>query len=376
MPLTVGNYGWISYSLERTGTPAGGTSSGGGGGERAFAPPMGVLPEVVITAPRPSPLPPALPQPSLGSRVVARIGRVAARVGGRLLILLTPMNSGPDGTGDLYGSEFDPRLRPPPPPEAEALPEIIITPPRPPRRPAVGNDPIMPPNWNDLANPGDRLFESAPGRRPVNDPTRLPIPDFGDRFAPEPLGDPGELPTPDGPLVFPDLLPLPGVATRPATRPYAPDVFSDPFAMPDADAFGSPRPGPNQSTRPRPSARPGTRPGAPNPLGFVGNPLLPQLPEDYRPPTGAPGGTSLPEFLTDPYPDILADPGGDVEMPTADEQCQCDKPPKKKKPKATDRDVCRQGTYTQRKKGIKYAPRRIVPCEGEIAPERKKSRSR
>lgn len=62
-------------------------------------------------------------------------------------------------------------------------------------------------------------------------------------------------------------------------------------------------------------------------------------------------------------------------MPTSDDQCQCDKPKKKKKPKGK-REVCRQGTYTQREKGIKYSPRRIVPCVGEIEPERKKSTSR
>jgi len=83
----------------------------------------------------------------------------------------------------------------------------------------------------------------------------------------------------------------------------------------------------------------------------------------------------LPEFLTDPTPDILADPEPDFDRPTSDDQCQCDKKPKKKKPKG-ERTLCKQGTYTQRKKGIKYSPKRLVPCEGAIVPEKKSKKSK
>lgn len=63
------------------------------------------------------------------------------------------------------------------------------------------------------------------------------------------------------------------------------------------------------------------------------------------------------------------DPDADKAKP---DQCQCEKPPKKKKPKSKPRDVCYQGTYTQREKGIMYAPKRTVPCEkGAIEAQRK-----
>jgi len=96
----------------------------------------------------------------------------------------------------------------------------------------------------------------------------------------------------------------------------------------------------------------------------------------YRPPRP---GTPRLDFTSDPTPDLQDDPIGDrFDDPANPEQdaCQCDKKPKKKKKKPQERDVCRQGTYTQRKKGIKYAPRRVVPCEGEIQPENKSSKSK
>ena len=67
----------------------------------------------------------------------------------------------------------------------------------------------------------------------------------------------------------------------------------------------------------------------------------------------------------------MADPWGNTDQPTSDDACQCDKPPKKKKKPKKKRDVCKQGTYTQRAKGIKYSPKRTVPCEGVIERERK-----
>jgi hypothetical protein len=94
-------------------------------------------------------------------------------------------------------------------------------------------------------------------------------------------------------------------------------------------------------------------------------------PDGYRPPAPRP---PTPGPTMDPYPELTGDPEAEMfnEPPSANaDPCDCSKQKKKKK-RAKEREVCRQGTYTQRKKGIKYAPRRVVPCEGEIQPEGKK----
>jgi len=109
-------------------------------------------------------------------------------------------------------------------------------------------------------------------------------------------------------------------------------------------------------------------------------------PDDYRPtpPRGGPLAFSSPE-PPGPSPLAFNDAPPAPTLPfesTNDDQGPCKCPPggddgggkEKKKKKRKERDVCRQGTYTQRKKGIKYAPRRVVPCEGEIQPERKSSK--
>lgn len=360
------------------------------GGEGAnFLP---TLPEVVVTPRVAVRVPTAQPRPSL----VARVGRLIGTALSRLDVVLLPLvpgNMGPEGTGNLP----DPGPLPELPeieieaePELEELPQIVVTPPPPvpPRVVDAGSDPIMPPNWNDLANPGDQIFYDSYGRRPITDPTRLPIPDFpdlGDRQAPESPSDPGELPTPSGPVVFPDLLPQPGVTTRPQTRPDPAPVLPDPFGFPDLEPFRSPFPGPSELPRPgflsEPVRRPGSRPSSPSspvrvPLGVPQTPIFPgvfDFPDfpNARPPNPTPP-TRL-GFTTDPNPSILDDPAaepwGDVDRPTSDDQCQCDKKPKKKR-KSGRREVCQQGTYTQRAKGIVYRPKRVVPCEGQIEPER------
>jgi hypothetical protein len=43
------------------------------------------------------------------------------------------------------------------------------------------------------------------------------------------------------------------------------------------------------------------------------------------------------------------------------DQCQCDKPKKKKKP--SQREKCFKGTYVQRTQGITFIPKEEVPCE-------------
>lgn len=311
------------------------------------------------------------------------------------------MNSGPEGTGDFVPPPPEPEPPPPPPPQPEfvdapdpftdpfvdPLPEletvIITPPPRPPSSTDVGSDPIMPPNWNDLADPNGRIFESAPGRRPVADPTRLPIPDFdqpGDqpRLTPptsEPVGSPGDIELPN---YFPiELEPFGAPGIAPSVP--APFVFPAPLAVPtpgpSLDPFGEPLPLPSPGSTPRPN--PGASP-SPNPLASpfpdpfatpfpTGNPspFRPQAPLDYRPPAPAPS-IPIPGFFTEPFNNPLDDPMPgtqfDPDQPTTDDQCQCDTKKKKPKKKTPDRTVCYRGTYVQLKKGIVYHRKEVVAC--------------
>lgn len=366
-----------------------------GSGSGSFAPPMTVMPNITVT-PRPTaaptPAPPSrLPTPNLPSRIAAAALRVGARLGGGVLALLTPMNSGEEGTGNLFGGPGALYPDGPPPSPAIPLPEpeadldvelepIIVTPAPPPAPPPVnvpiGEDPIMPPNWNDLSNPEGVNFDKPTGPGiPV-----LIVPDFddpADRRAPEPPSDPGELPLPAGPQVFPE--PLPGDAASDQPLPDAAPVLPSPLPYSDPFGFGPALFDPLPSTRPGTSARPGGRPATrPRPRSPL-NPAIPGIPDGYRP--SVPGfDVGLPDFFTSPTPDIQDDPipegafGEDA--PGQDEQCDCAPKKKKKKKKAKERTVCKQGTYTQRAKGIKYAPRRTVPCESAPEPERKKKSSK
>jgi len=379
MPLSVGDYSLFSFNTQRSDTTSTGSTSGGG--SQSFAPSvLPQLPEVVI---RPPIAPVTQPIPSLGSRIVGAVGSIAGRIGGGILLLLTPMNSGPDGTGDLVVPPAQPQPQPEPEPEIEVLPEVVVRPPPPINTapPPAANDPIMPPNWNDLAHPGDLTFEpplpfSGPGT--LWDLLLVPIPLPGNQPAPEPLSDPGELPFPSGPDVFPDVTTLPGSTGMPSAYPNPDPVLPGSFGFPDPFGIGSPLAHPDPISRPGVSPRPGGRPTTPGPIeiplpiGFAD----PGTDWNPRPIPRPPGGRSLPEFFTDPSPDILADPQFDTDMPTSDDQCQCDQKPKKKKKPKTARAVCYQGTYTQRKKGISYAPKRVVPCAGEKKSKSKKPKSR
>src|SRR6188474_3627126 len=197
-------FGGFSYGSNRNDSqPDGPSLLGGGSAVPSFAPPM-IFPDVIATGTRPAPAlapqPLAQPQPSL----LRSFGRAAARLASRLnpfLLLLVPGNTGPDGTGDLYPPGWVP-----PNPALPALDDVIITapaapPPLPPRLPSIGNDPIMPPNWRDLADPGDKTFD-LPERPRIPD-AAFPWPSPSDRPAPQSPSDPGELPNPDGPLAFP-----------------------------------------------------------------------------------------------------------------------------------------------------------------------------
>lgn len=363
--------------------------------ERNFAPPFTPAPvRVPAPAPRRSPPPAAKPMPKPSA--ITRLAQGAARLANRLLVFLTPMPSGPEGTGNLFGGPgalYPPGTTPPPlqlpEPLLELEPVYITPPPRKPPRIDAAPDDISPPNWWEIATdrPGETFRDwneiieriTRIGRRAYD--TLDFLRGLDDRQASQPSGGAGVLPFPSGPLVFPEF--EPGPLTSPATRPAPARVLPDPFRLPDPVRIGSPGFDPLPSTRTRPGTRPGTGPATRAPANPAGplNPLSPffQLPENYRP---ARPGTRLPDFIGSPstsllddpigerFPDPLPEPGDDPEQ----DACQCDKEPKKKKPKRKPREVCKQGTYTQRAKGIKYAPKRTVPCEGEIEPERKSSK--
>ncbi len=371
------------------------------GGSGAFAPPM-VLEPVYIT-PRAAPV--RIPQPVLPSRpsVASRIITGAARVGNLMLGLLVPMNSGEQGTGDLFGGPgalYPPGTNPPaielppavsaPEPLQELEPVYISPPPKIPSATNVGNDPIMPPNWDDLSRGGfpdpddwDWVFDllGAAGRfaQRLHDATKLADflnDDFEYRPTPEPLGYFGNVLFPFGPEVFPALQPQPGYVASPQPLPYAPSVFPDPLRLPDPFGFGQVRPDPLELPFASPVTVPGTRTTPRNPGSAPLSPFF-QVPVNYRP--GRPGTVKLPDYFTSPNPDILDDPfrtplpeALEDPQPANANPCQCEKPPKKKKPKPKKREVCMQGTYTQREKGILYAPRRQVPCQEAPVPQRYK----
>jgi len=339
------------------------------------------------------------------------LGTLLGTAGSVLMLLLMPGNMGPEGTGNLPSPPPPPPPPDdPPPPEPEpyvdlpepfsddmfvdipTLPDVVVVgyrpPPQSPGGAPVGEDPIQPPNWNDLSDPHGRIFESAPGRRPVSDPTRLPFPDVDSNvtsapFGPtppasQPVGVPGTVDLPlESPFEF-----QPGTAPSYSPSLPAPHVFPAPLELPapgpSFDPYGEPvplpgtgpAPGPGTGTAPQPDivADPFGYPvGVPNPTGFPDySPLTP--PDGYRPPVPPPGGTSLPEFFTSPAPDILEDPFSDrAEPPRPDDECQCDERKKKKKKPKRDRDICYRGTYVQHKKGISYRRLKQVPCTASDA---------
>jgi len=353
------------------------------------------LERVVITPPVPATAPGINSYRPLGERLVnaaARIGTAIARGGPNLIALLTPMNSGPEGTGNLFGGPgalYPPGAEPPPvetqpdpEPMPEPLPELdpvyVTPPPKPPVTIPIGSDPIMPPNWNDLSNPGGLDF-GKPGPGIPLIPFPVPGDSVGDQPTPEPLGDPGELPLPSGPVVFPDIGPDTGSEPSDPTEPVANPVLPSPIGVPDPFGVGSPFFDPVQVPAPGTGTRPGTRtPTSPftPPLltpAFPGFPSPIDNPRPSLPPT-----IGLPDFFTDPTPSLLEDPIGDRfdGNQTPSDACSCDKKPKKKKAKRKDRTVCKQGTYTQKAKGIKYTPRRTVPCDEPVTPAKKAKKAK
>lgn len=354
----------------------------------AFAPPMPtVLPEVIVTPPKPSTPAPA-PKPDV---IAPGVTRLLPWFG-----LIVPMPSGPPGTGDLPDefTTIQQRYDPPPPP--------------PPIEPVF--DYFEPPNWEDLGKGGDeRLLDPIrpPGLPVPAPPVELPdnlkffdvsppqpdtislpnlwsFPDVGPdpyfspspgpRPAPAPASPPRELPV--DPFADPELDPFaPSRRPEPGTRGTpAPDVFAEP--LPDVFGYpiGDPFPAPDFRPAPAPDpANPDRNvPRVDAPLDPVT--LTPALPDPFFNPGDLIPDNLVPRITPDTFMPTLADP----DLPTPPQKtdrCNCPKPkkPKKKKKKESQpRSVCYRGTYTQRERGITFTPKEQVPCEPKKKAKRPK----
>jgi hypothetical protein len=315
-----------------------------------------------------------------------------------LLMLFTPGNMGPRGTGELQPGMVIDNTREAP----DVLEEVVVNPPggKPPRSNSPApTDPFDTPNWDELANdpnfdgrmerfdrwydfadelagrfetlrrtftlvegaydfltrdrstspgrgagtglsPGSAFdFESAPQRNPKRQPAPRPVPGLPQT---EPFFDPYQAPGEGpGPSLSPRTQPLPSPLPDPSTGPN-PSGFADPFVFP-------------------------LNPPRIVPLGPNAVPLGPSSFLDPHDPSVGPG----PGFNPSPGPNL--DPFEEPfspKPPPATDQCACDKEPKKKKKKKSEpRTVCYSGTYRQLKKGIIYNRGKEVPCDA-AAPRR------
>lgn len=288
----------------------------------------------------------------------------------------------------------------------------------PPRLPPEGaEDPIMPPNWEDIANapfnPQIGTIPRLPWGQLVrwlaerlsggnNTPAASPPVPILDEFVVSPPGVdtrsgggplvtldsylipgsaydyPGDQvtfqPLPEVPLVEPGikLLPadLPDIGPGPAPAPRGtPGIdplpgFADPFATPGPSA------NPRTASEPTPDVL-----GDPfaDPIGNpIGDPIAsPPLPTGTGPGTRTTGGTGPSGFAdVGPTRDPLAqiDPlemfGPGPVRPEKD-TCQCDKKPKERK-KRKPREKCFKGTYIQRASGTIFRPTEEVPCDAPL----------
>lgn len=359
----------------------------------AFLAPPGGIPGVL--APLPPPPPVSLPRAPVAPpvslpEVVVTAGRVVAPVLGVVGGLLLPSPIGRERDPRLLEPVF-PRPAPPaPPPEPEPVPEplaeVVVVGQRPPppalppvaaapsadqpsidfvgqttignlvrfglegltrfagnvlRREVIGEiaDALIPRPDADVIVSGPELRSGIePLRDPRDDPFRDPMPSTVGR--PRPAN-----PSP-GVSVAPDLVGLPAPVDRPST---VGTPATEPAPAPGPSVFtGSPNLNvfPITSTPTRPST-PIIRPTPITPTPISPTPIL------TRPPSLSP---FLPPSLS-PLP---------FAQPTRARPSNC--PPcteAKKKPKRKPREprtICRQGTYTQTRKGISYSPKRTFPC--------------
>jgi len=307
----------------------------------AFAPPLPVLPEVVVT---PAPKPVAPPPAPVGSTVLQTLSRVALPIVG----LLMPMPSGGPRAGELNEPLPGSPQRPIPLPEVKV---IGTRPPRPPAPTASPSDPF-PFNLDPL-----EYYPELPGQRPF-------VPDFGAEPRPAPLriGDPGLVADPG---LDPELAPAPRPQERPFTSP-------DPFELVPLTAPGfQPRPllDPGFESLPRTgtSPRPGTRP-FPDPGYFaapIGDPFFDLAP--LAPPRAAPRSPSVPRAAPISNPFDLASPlqpfALEEPRPTKADGCNCAAEKKKPKKKKKPRTICYKGSYTERSKSLRKVRREQIPCQ-------------
>lgn len=318
---------------------SGSTSSGGGGGGEAFAPPLPLLPEVVVTPPPP-------PKPSTPIRVPP-------------VVVTTPLSTLLTGIGLLFLPQ------PTGPREHDELdPGDVMQRPPPRGTPPGGTDPIMPPNWDDLSDPGP---PDKPVSQPiigVDRPEEVPL-------LPEFVVQP---PIPEVPFFMEpgfDLDTYLNPELRPGARPGpSPAPWGAPRLDPDFESPGTVL-SPSRPSLPLPSRPPAPDVlGTPLPIGIglpVGDPVaepglpdraLPGTPGPARPRPVVPPADDLDPFFQ-PFSPVFPDP-----EPIEAGSCDCSKPKvdQKERKKPTPRAVCYRGTYRQLSKGIIYKRLEQIPC--------------
>lgn len=358
------------FTYQPTPEPVDAGSGGGGEPDEAFAPPVPeVLPEVIVQPKPPVPVPPV--------RVPLPLSPLIPLFG-----LIIPTST---GTGADLPSDF-------------AIRDNQFRPPGDTKKPPGNTGDELPPNWRDLADPGDKTFPNpfdfgkwlrrikrtidlfdwfTDQAQPLpTGPEVFPDPEIYEfvvspqpqRYPqPDPTLNPSLFPVPGGtPFDFPLAYPNPGLAPspRPGSTP-APGSTprGDPFP---ADPFPLPRPNlrPDAPGTARPIAPDVFSPPLPDVIGYpTGDfPLAPPRPT----PTG--GNPAAPDFIVTGVPELiepfLADPDADLPLPPGgDDPCNCKKEKKKKRKKPKPRTICYRGTYRQNTRGITYKKLEQVPCE-------------
>lgn len=364
----------------------GGTRPGGDAGDVGADPPepeeSGAGPEPIEDEAFLGPIPPVVVTPKAAP--LAEVIVEAARA------LTTPLGLAWTGlTALLFPQPMGPRRYDEAPYDfGDTGEEVVIDapPPKPPKkRPPLAFDPIMPPNWWDLSNPGlddgiTRIpFPTAiPRDRPSSRPGDAPA--SADDPAPlEEVIVEGKRPRtgarPGG--IAPVLAPFPGVfdLADPAGRfdfePMVPPVA--PYRLRDLVPRRKPRTAPRTDFRVgfgRPVTSPSTFPydlTADSPF----DPLAPPT-EPVRSFPGQPGTTvrtrplppDVPTHL-DPLPrdELAVDPETDPRLyqpPARADTCACEKPrPRKKRTPRTD---CYRGTYVETSRGLSKTRKEKISC--------------
>lgn len=259
---------------------------------------------------RPPPAPRIRPQtpPTPLSRVLARVGGVAARLLGGIGLLLNPRTMGPEppSGSPIYGVPYGDR----------------------------DTDPTLQlPGAGRLLDPG---FDLETRARPIRPSPYVPAP----------------LPTVNFPYV--------GIPGDPVLT-----FLGDPQPSPRTGGVPEAPPIPVGRPQPRPVPSPIAAPGlALDPLPFAPPAALPQPAPSPRPAPSRPPRVSPPPstFTTipQPGPGTLTLP---LPQPTPVEATnKCDCPPKKKRKQKQDRTVCWRGTFVEKSKSLTKIRKERVPC--------------